>query len=162
MGAVGADAGDTGPARAGPEAVRCFAGPSCVPTHTVRFGDRDLTWREFEGAVWYQVDGMPLERGNPSYPGKFGVTELEAFPANGSFDPPPDGTDLPCVTCRTLLAATSLYAPAPTNGTVSGCHDRPPSEIEVSEIYEDGLASASDELMRFMDERVRGRGRTSF
>ena len=124
-------------------------------THASRLGDRDLNWRVFEGTLWYQVDGMPLRRGMPSALNKFGVAEFEAFLAGGRFEQTPDCTDLGYATCRTPLAAVSLDARALTNGAVIGPHDHPPFEIEVSEIYEDGRASAADELRRFMDERVR-------
>ncbi|WP_447700992.1 hypothetical protein [Methylobacterium sp. D54C] len=83
------------------------------------------------------------------------MAEFEAFLAGGRSERVSDCTDLGLVTCRTPLAAVGPNAPGPTNGAVIGRHDRPPSEIEVSEIFEDGRASASDRLRRFMDERVR-------
>lgn len=138
-----------------PVVLRAGSPEDLGETHAFKVGDRDLTWRVFEGTLWYQVDGRSCRRGTPSPSGRFGVAEFEAFLAGGRSDRVSDCTDLGLVTCRTPLAAVGANAPGPTNGAVIGLYDRPPSEIEVSEIFEDGRASATDGLRRFMDERVR-------
>lgn len=124
-------------------------------THVDHASGRSLVWRVFEGALWYQVSGMPLGGVLPGPWETFGPKEFEAFLIGERFARDPAYTDLGYVTRRTPLAAVPHDEWTVTRGTDIEGGDRPPSEIEVSEIHEDGRASAAEDLRRFMDERVR-------
>ncbi|AWN37680.1 hypothetical protein [Methylobacterium radiodurans] len=124
-------------------------------THVDHATGRPLVWRVFEGALWYQVSGMPVGSVIPGPWKTFGPAEFEAFLAGERFARDPAHTDLGHVTRRTPLAAATHDEWKWTRGTDIEGGDRPPSEIEVSEIHEDGRASAAEDLRRFMDERVR-------
>lgn len=122
--------------------------------HTIRTEDGDLTWRVFEGALWYQVSGVQLARYMDRPWDRFGVSEFVAYLAGEPFRETPAYTDLGQVIRRTPLAAVSHNARDANRGASLSEDNRLIVGVEVAEIFGDDRVASAEDLRRFMHERV--------
>lgn len=123
--------------------------------HTIRTKHADLTWRVFEGALWYQVSGKLLAGYLQRPWDRFGVAEFEAYLAGGPSSNAAAYTDLGHVIWRTPIAGVSPNARDANRGAPLSGEDRLLAGLDVAEIHEDDRVPAAGELRRFMHDRVR-------
>ncbi len=137
-----------------PVALRAVSPDELGPPIVAPTPEGPLTWRAFEGALWFEPSGRSRFPSVTAPWQRFGVDAFAAYLEGGMSWDRIDVTDVGKALFRSPLFAMGPGGRRPTRGVPWVPERLGPSGTPVAEVCEDGRAAAAEDLRRFMAERV--------